>query len=198
MQRFYDVTSGTVFVDGNDVREVDQQALRRHFAYVEQEPAIFGGTIADNIRFGKPDAGLEEIREAAAAALVDDYVRDLPDGYNTLVGERGIMLSGGQKQRIAIARALLKNAPILLLDEATSALDAENERLVQKALDEAMEGRTTLVIAHRLATVLRADRIVVMEQGRVVEEGRHDELVARGGLYARLARLQFNAGADAG
>jgi len=190
-QRFYDVSSGTVRVDGLDVRDVDQIALRRHFAYVEQEPTIFAGTIADNIRFGKPEAGMTEIRAAAEAALVDEYVGQLQEGYDAIVGERGIMLSGGQKQRLAIARALLKDAPILLLDEATSALDAESERLVQIALARLMQGRTSLVIAHRLATIRDADRILVLERGRLIDEGTHDELVRKGGRYAELARLQF-------
>jgi ATP-binding cassette subfamily B protein len=194
-QRFYDVDSGRVTVDGLDVREVDQAALRRHFAYVEQEPTIFAGTIADNIRFGKPDASMEEIVAAARAALVDDYVSELKQGYEAIVGERGIMLSGGQKQRLAIARALLKDAPILLLDEATSALDATSERLVQIALERLMQGRTTLVIAHRLATIRDADRILVLDRGRLIDEGTHDQLVQKGGRYAELAKLQFRTDA---
>jgi ATP-binding cassette subfamily B protein len=190
-QRFYDVTSGRVLVDSCDVRAVDTTVLRRHFAYVEQEPTIFAGTIHENIRFGKPEASFEEVEAAARAALVHDFVLDLPDGYDSIVGERGVMLSGGQKQRLAIARALLKNAPILLLDEATSALDAESERLVQLALERLMTGRTTLVIAHRLATIRDADRILVFDKGRLIDEGTHDELVRKGGRYAELARLQF-------
>jgi ATP-binding cassette subfamily B protein len=190
-QRFYDVGGGSVRVDGLDVREVDQTALRRHFAYVEQEPTIFAGSIADNIRFGRPGASPAEIRAAAEAALVGEYVADLRDGYDTVVGERGVMLSGGQKQRLAIARALLKDAPILLLDEATSALDAQSERLVHIALERLMAGRTTLVIAHRLATIRHADRILVLDHGRLIDEGTHEQLVQKGGRYAELARLQF-------
>ncbi|MFC3703783.1 ABC transporter ATP-binding protein [Devosia honganensis] len=191
LQRLYDVTSGTIRVDGIDIRDVRLDELRRRFAYVEQEPIIFSGTIAENIRFGKPGAGMDEVIAAARAALVDDFVADLPDGYETLVGERGVMLSGGQKQRLAIARAILKNAPILLLDEATSALDAQSERLVQRALEHLMAGRTTLVIAHRLATIRDADTILVLEGGRIIDQGTHDQLVAKGGRYAELAKLQF-------
>jgi ATP-binding cassette subfamily B protein len=190
-QRFYDVSAGRILVDDVDIREVDPGALRRRFAYVEQEPTIFAGTVAENIRFGKPEASFEDIQRAAQAALVHDFVMDLSGGYDTIVGERGVMLSGGQKQRIAIARALLKDAPILLLDEATSALDAESERLVQIALEHLMEGRTTLVIAHRLATIRDADRILVLEKGRLIDEGTHSQLVAKGGRYAELAKLQF-------
>jgi ATP-binding cassette subfamily B protein len=191
VQRFYDVTGGRVLVDGVDVRQVNPADLRRRFAYVEQEPTIFAGSIADNIRFGRPGASFEEVEEAAKAALVHDYVLDLPNGYDSMVGERGVMLSGGQKQRLAIARALLKDAPILLLDEATSALDAESERLVQLALARLMEGRTTLVIAHRLATIRDADSILVLEKGRLIGQGTHAELVRKGGKYAELAKLQF-------
>jgi ATP-binding cassette subfamily B protein len=193
VQRFYDVTAGRILVDGIDVREVEPAQLRRRFAYVEQEPTIFAGTIADNIRFGRPEASLAEIEAAAKAALVHDYVTELGNGYDSIVGERGVMLSGGQKQRLAIARALLKDAPILLLDEATSALDAESERLVQVALERLMQGRTTLVIAHRLATIRDADRILVLEKGRLVDQGTHDQLVKKGGRYAELAKLQFRA-----
>jgi len=191
IQRFYDVTGGRILVDGVDVRDADIQEVRRHFSYVEQEPIIFAGSIRDNIRFGRPEATEAEIVEAGKAALVHDFVSRLDNGYSSIVGERGILLSGGQKQRLAIARALLKNAPFLLLDEATSALDAESERLVQLALERLKEGRTTLIIAHRLATIRDADRIFVMEQGRLVDQGRHDDLVRRGGRYAELAKLQF-------
>ena len=194
-QRFYDVSSGRVLVDGVDVRNASPADIRARFAYVEQEPTIFAGTVTENIRFGKPDATTAEIETAARAALVHDFVMSLEHGYNSIVGERGVMLSGGQKQRIAIARALLKDAPILLLDEATSALDAESERLVQLALERLMEGRTTLVIAHRLATIRHADRILVLEKGRLIDQGTHDELVAKGGRYAELARLQFRLAA---
>jgi ATP-binding cassette subfamily B protein len=191
LQRFYDVSGGTIRVDGVDIRHARLRDLRQRFAYVEQEPTIFAGTIAENIRFGKPDAGQDEVEAAARAALVHDFVVDLPLGYDTVIGERGVTLSGGQKQRLAIARAILKNAPILLLDEATSALDAQSERLVQVALDHLMEGRTTLVIAHRLATIRDADNILVLDAGRIIDQGTHDELVAKGGRYAELAKLQF-------
>ena len=191
LQRFYDVSGGVIRVDGIDIRNVRLRELRQRFAYVEQEPTIFAGSISDNILFGKPDATTTEMEAASKAALVHDFVLDLPQGYQTLVGERGVMLSGGQKQRIAIARAILKNAPILLLDEATSALDAQSEKLVQTALDYLMRGRTTLVIAHRLATIRDADKILVLDAGRIIDQGTHDELVAKGGRYAELARLQF-------
>lgn len=191
LQRFYDIDGGTIRVDGVDVRQARLQDLRSRFAYVEQEPVIFAGTIEDNILFGKPDASRTEVLAAARAALVDDFVADLPRGYDTIVGERGVMLSGGQKQRLAIARAILKNAPILLLDEATSALDAQSEHLVQLALEHLMEGRTTLVIAHRLATIRDADAILVLDGGSIIDRGTHEELVAKGGRYAELAKLQF-------
>ena len=191
LQRFYDATGGAIRVDGVDVRQLRLADLRQRFAYVEQEPTIFAGTVAENIRFGKPEAGMDDVIAAARAALVHDFVSDLPEGYETMVGERGVMLSGGQKQRLAIARAILKNAPILLLDEATSALDAHSERLVQLALEHLMEGRTTLVIAHRLATIRDASNILVLEGGRIIDQGTHDQLVAKGGRYAELARLQF-------
>ena len=193
--RFYDATRGTVSVDGVDVRAADPKELRDRIAIVPQDVTIFAGSIHDNIAFGAPGASREAVRAAAVAAQADDFIRRLDQGYDTSVGERGVTLSGGQRQRIAIARAILKNAPLLLLDEATSALDAESETLVQKALDGLMTDRTTIVIAHRLATVLKADRILVMDNGKIVEEGTHQSLIETGGLYARLARLQFDAAA---
>ncbi len=191
--RFYDPSSGNVTFDDVPVGQLDPQDLRRHIALVPQETAIFAASIRDNIRFGRPDASDREIEKAAEMAAAEEFIRRLPEGYDTAIGERGVTLSGGQRQRVAIARAILRNAPLLLLDEATSALDAESETLVQSALERLMKGRTTLVIAHRLATVLACSRILVMDQGRIVEEGTHDQLVARNGLYARLARLQFQA-----
>ncbi len=193
LTRFYDPTAGRIRIDGVDIRDADPAAVRGRIALVPQDPAIFSSSIADNIRFGRPSASDAEVRRAAERAAAWGFIAALPDGADTLVGERGVTLSGGQRQRLAIARAILKDAPILLLDEATSALDAESETLVQAALDEVMAGRTTLVIAHRLATVVTADRILVMQDGRVVEEGTHTALLARDGLYARLARLQFDA-----
>ena len=189
--RFYDPQKGRVLVDDVALTVADPEAVRARIAFVPQEAVIFGTSIAENIAYGQPNATRAEIQRAAELAAASEFIEKLPQAYDTLVGERGVTLSGGQRQRIAIARAILRDAPILLLDEATSALDAENERLVQSALDRLMEGRTTLVIAHRLATILKADRILVMDQGRIVEEGTHASLVAQGGLYARLARLQF-------
>ena len=189
--RFYDAQQGVVSVDGVPVNAVSLDELRGRIGIVPQDSTVFSASAMDNIRYGRPDAGDDEVFAAARAAFADDFIRALPEGYATHLGERGVRLSGGQRQRISIARAMLKNPPLLLLDEATSALDAESERMVQAALEAAMQGRTTVVIAHRLATVLRADRIVVMEGGRIVDEGTHAELVARGGLYARLAAMQF-------
>jgi ATP-binding cassette subfamily B protein len=194
--RFYDPVSGCVRVDGVDVSKVDPTELRARIALVPQESVVFGATIADNIRYGSESAPMADVVAAAKRAAADEFIVAMPGGYEARVGERGVTLSGGQRQRLAIARAILKNAPILLLDEATSALDAENETLVQAALEGLMGTRTTIVIAHRLATVLKADRILVLDGGRIVEEGDHASLVARGGLYARLARLQFDAAAQ--
>lgn len=195
LERFYDPQGGQVMLDGIDIAACDPVAVRRQIAFVPQEVAIFGDTVRENIRLARPEASDAEVEAAGREAVVDEFVARLPEGWETAVGERGVTLSGGQRQRIVIARAILRAAPILLLDEATSALDAESETLVQTALDRSMDGRTTLVIAHRLATVLSADRILVMEGGRIVDEGTHNELVAKGGLYARLAALQFAAAA---
>jgi ATP-binding cassette subfamily B protein len=192
--RFYDPESGTIALDGVALSDMRRETFRAAMALVPQDPVIFATSARENIRFGRPDATDAEVEAAGRAAAAHDFLIALPDGYDTYVGERGIMLSGGQKQRIAIARAILRDAPILLLDEATSALDAESERAVQDAVAELSVGRTTLIVAHRLATVKQADRILVFDQGRIVAEGTHDSLVAQGGLYARLARLQFTEG----
>ncbi|HEX6000166.1 MAG TPA: ABC transporter transmembrane domain-containing protein [Hyphomicrobiaceae bacterium] len=189
--RFYDPQSGTVLVDGLAVECVDPDELRRRIALVPQETALLDDTVLENIRYGRADASFADVQRAAAAAHAHAFVMALPEGYATRLGERGVTLSGGQRQRIALARAVLRDAPILLLDEATSALDAESEAAVQQALEHITENRTTLVIAHRLATVQRADRILVLDGGRIVEEGRHADLIRKGGLYARLAELQF-------
>jgi ATP-binding cassette subfamily B protein len=192
--RFYDPNAGTITFDGVPLRDVDPAALRRRVALVPQDTAIFAASVSDNIRFGRPDASDAEVTRAAELALASEFIGRLPEGFATLIGERGVTLSGGQRQRIAIARAILRDAPLLLLDEATSSLDAESEKFVQTALERLMAERTTLVIAHRLATVLSCDRILVMDQGRIVEEGTHATLAATGGLYARLAKLQFQNG----
>ncbi len=189
--RFFDPTSGTVLFDGVDIKKINRDVFRKEMAYVPQDPVIFATSAKENIRFGRPNATDEEVIEAAKAAAAHEFLMKLPNGYDSFVGERGVMLSGGQKQRIAIARAILRNAPVLLLDEATSALDAESELAVQKAVERLAKDRTTLIVAHRLATVKKADRIVVMDEGCVVATGTHAQLVKQGGLYARLAKLQF-------
>jgi ATP-binding cassette subfamily B protein len=191
--RFYDPQAGRILLDGVPIAHMSLQALRQRIGIVPQEPVIFSASALENIRYGKPEASDEEVRAAARAAFADEFIAALHEGYDTFLGERGVRLSGGQRQRIAIARAMLKNPPLLLLDEATSALDAHSERMVQAALESAMQGRTTLVIAHRLATVQRADQIVVIDKGQRVESGTHEQLIRQGGLYARLAALQFNA-----
>ncbi|MBN9044140.1 MAG: ABC transporter ATP-binding protein [Rhizobiales bacterium] len=195
VQRFYDLNEGHILFDGQDIATVTKQSLRQAIAYVSQQPYLFEGTIADNIRYGRPGATMPEIVEAAKLAHADEFIQQLPQGYDTPVGENGATFSGGQRQRLSIARAIVRNAPVLLLDEATSALDNESEKRVQEALDTIMRDRTTIVIAHRLSTIVNADRIVVMEAGRVVEEGRHDDLAAIvNGVYARFYRLQSGQG----
>jgi len=194
--RFYDPQTGAIRVDGSDIRTVTRSDLRARLAIVPQEPVLFSASAMDNIRYGRPEASDAEVRAAAEAAQAASFLEKLPQGYDTFLGERGVRLSGGQRQRVAIARAILRDPAILLLDEATSSLDAENELAVQTALDRLTKQRTTLIVAHRLATVLKADRIAVMENGRVVDMGTHRELAARGGLYARLAELQFDRAAE--
>lgn len=195
--RFYDPGSGQVTFDGISLKDMDPEAVRRHLGLVPQDPVVFAGTAYENISYGRPGASMDEVYKAAEAAAAKDFIDRLPEGFDSAFGEKGFKLSGGQKQRIAIARAILRDPDILLLDEATSALDAESERLIQDALDRLMKGRTTLIIAHRLATVLKADRIVVLDEGRVVAQGTHKQLMEEGGLYSRLARLQFDIGAEA-
>ncbi|HEX5842915.1 MAG TPA: ATP-binding cassette domain-containing protein, partial [Pseudomonas sp.] len=190
--RFFDPQAGRILIDGVPIQQLDPRELRRSFALVSQNPALFFGSVEDNIRYGKTTASLAEVEAAAKAAHAHEFIMRLPQGYQTHLGDAGLGLSGGQRQRLAIARALLVDAPILLLDEATSALDAESEHLIQQALPRLMQGRTTLVIAHRLATVKSADRIAVIEQGKLVAIGSHTELVGSSPLYARLAELQFN------
>jgi ATP-binding cassette subfamily B protein len=192
LMRYFDPTQGQIRFDGVPITEFDPCAYRTRIGLVPQEPVIFSADAFTNIRYGRPDASEAEVRAAADAAAATEFLDRLPDGFATFLGEKGVRLSGGQRQRIAIARAILCDPAILLLDEATSALDAENERLVQVALERLMQGRTSLVIAHRLATVLKADRIVVLDEGQVVDQGRHEDLLVRGGLYAKLAELQFN------
>lgn len=191
LPRFYDPAVGRIEIDGHDLKTVTLRSLRRQIGLVPQETVLFTDTVAENIAYGRPHASRDEVVAAARVANADEFITELPQGYDTVLGEDGLQLSGGQRQRLAIARAVLHNPRIIILDEATSALDAESERLVQEALDRLTEGRTTFVIAHRLATVRKADRIIVLDAGRVVEQGRHDDLMAAGGLYARLARLQF-------
>ena len=197
IERFYDPEAGRITLDGINLRDMARADFRAAMALVPQDPVIFSTSARENIRFGRPDATDAEVEAAARAAAAHDFIARLPEGYGTVLGERGMLLSGGQRQRIAIARAILRDAPVLLLDEATSALDAESERAVQAAVERLSEGRTTIVVAHRLATVKRADRIVVFDRGRIVAQGSHESLVAEGGLYARLARLQFTDGAEA-
>jgi subfamily B ATP-binding cassette protein MsbA len=191
LPRFWDVTEGRITLDGRDVRQVKLAELRGAIGLVPQEPALFSGTIRENIAYARPDASLADIEQAARAAHAHEFIVRLPETYETIVGERGVKLSGGQRQRIAIARAILKDPRVLILDEATSSLDNESERLIEDALERLLVGRSTLIIAHRLSTVRRADRLVVMDHGRVAEEGSHAELLARGGLYARLYQFQF-------
>lgn len=192
LQRFYDIDDGAVAIDRTDIRDYDLKWLRGQIGLVSQEPVLFSGTIAENIRFGNLSASDAEVQSAAKLANAHNFIRELADGYDTEVGERGVQLSGGQKQRIAIARAVLKDPTILLLDEATSALDAESEHLVQEALEKLMKGRTTIIVAHRLTTVRNADKICVLKNGDVVEQGTHDELLARQGLYATLVKRQLS------
>jgi ATP-binding cassette subfamily B protein len=192
LMRYYDPGAGRILFDGVPITQFDPRAYRARIGLVPQEPVIFSTDALANIRYGRPDATDAEVRAAAEAAAASEFIERLPEGYTTFLGEKGVRLSGGQRQRIAIARAILCDPAVLLLDEATSALDAENERLVQQALERLMQSRTSLVIAHRLATVLKADRIVVLDDGQVVDQGRHEDLLGRGGLYAKLAALQFN------
>ena len=192
--RFADVEKGKIEIDGQDIKQVKQVSLREKIAYVPQDTALFHRSIAENIAYGKPDATMEEIKHAAELAHADEFIKDLPDGYETLVGERGVKLSGGQRQRISIARAILKDAPILVLDEATSALDSESEALIQDALDRLMKGRTSIVVAHRLSTIAGMDKIVVLEDGKIMEQGSHDALLKnKRGSYSRLWSRQSGA-----
>jgi len=194
LPRFWDVAEGRILLDGIDVRDLRLADLRSAIGLVPQEPALFSGTVRENIAYARPGASRDDVEAAARAAHAHEFVERLPQGYDTVVGERGVKLSGGQRQRVAIARAILKNPAVLVLDEATSSLDTESERLIEDAMERLLVGRTTLIIAHRLSTVRRADRLVVMDHGRIVEEGSHTELIARGGLYARLYQHQFREG----
>ena len=196
LQRFYDPDEGKIFLDGIDIKTMNRFEFRKSIAIVPQDPVIFASTVMENIRFGNPDASDKEIYQAARSAAAHEFISELPQGYDTYIGERGVLLSGGQKQRVAIARAILRNAAVLLLDEATSALDAENERSVQKAFDHLSKDRTTIVVAHRLATVKKADRIIVIDKGKIMAQGNHDKLMTEKGLYARLASLQFINGTN--
>ena len=191
LPRFYDVTGGSILIDGLDIREVTMESLREQVGIVPQETMLFNGSVYDNILYGRLDATEEEVMAASKAANAHNFITELPNGYDTQLGDRGVNISGGQRQRIAIARAILKNPQILILDEATSALDTESERVVQEALDRLMVGRTSFVIAHRLSTIKNADKILVMEKGKIVEEGNHDELMAKDGLYAHLYQIQY-------
>ena len=194
--RFYDVEHGMITIDGEDIRGLDRSSLRQQMALVPQEVILFSGTVESNIRYGRWDATFDEIQEAAKQANAHDFIQDMPEKYNTPIGERGVQLSGGQRQRIAIARSILADPKILLLDEATSSLDTESEIQVQRALENLMKGRTSVVIAHRLSTVMNADRILVMDHGRIVQQGTHQQLLAEGGLYKRLYELQFRDAAE--
>ena len=188
--RFYDVTSGSISLDGTDIRNLDVDELRKNVSIVLQDVFLFHGSVRDNILFGNPQASEREMIEAAITANIHDFIMTLPKGYDTLIGERGVKLSGGQRQRISIARAILKNAPILILDEATSSVDTETELLIQQALEHLMKGRTTIIIAHRLSTIRNADKIVVLEGNRIIEQGRHLELIEKDGLYKRLNKVR--------
>jgi subfamily B ATP-binding cassette protein MsbA len=192
LMRFYDVSAGSILLEGHDLRSITLASLNRQFALVDQETTLFNDTIANNIRYGKPEATDDEVQAAAVTAYAHDFILQLPEGYDTNIGDRGTRLSGGQRQRICIARALLKDAPILILDEATSALDTESEQMVQKALDNLMQNRTTFVIAHRLSTIQHADMILVLEKGQIAETGSHKDLVEGGGLYSRLSGMQLD------
>jgi subfamily B ATP-binding cassette protein MsbA len=197
LPRFYELTSGEIKIDGTDIRRYKQKSLREQISFVLQETLLFRATVAQNIAYGKPQATREEIIRAARLANADEFIDRMPDGYDTMIGERGLTLSGGQRQRITIARAIIRNSPILILDEPSAGLDAESEKLVFDALGNLMEGKTSIVIAHRLATVRSANVIFVVDQGRVVEQGTHDELLETGGLYSRLYELQFRGEEDA-